>query len=122
MVMRVRRGITRTVWLIGPWAVKFPSLRYAGAFFFKGCFANLSEAWLWNDKKDKRYWMAPVLWCGWFGLFLVMRRCEEVKSCSDWEYPIIFHNDMDIKPENIGILNGRHVWIDYAQDNGKEAQ
>ena len=115
--MRIGRGITRTVWLIGPWAIKFPSLRYAGRFFFKGCLANLSEAWLWNDKKDSRDYMAPVIWCGWFGAFLIMRRCEpiDIDPCKPFWYPAAIHNDMDKKPENIGVLNGRIVWIDYAQ-------
>ncbi len=111
--MRVHRGITRTVWLVGRWAIKFPSMRYAGTFFLKGCLANLEEAWHWNDMKDKREVMAPVRWCGWFGLFLVMDRAEPLDG-KLWTWPIGIHGSMDCKPENLGWINGKTVWIDYA--------
>ena len=111
--MRIRRGITRTVWLFGPWAIKFPSMRYAGLFFFKGCLANLEEAWHWNDLKDRREVMAPVLWCGWFGLFLVMKRAEDLNPCT-WMWPVNVHGAMDAKKENLGMIDGRTVWVDYA--------
>ena len=110
--MRIRRGITRTVWLVGPWAIKFPSMRYAGLFFFKGCMANLEETWHWNDLKHRRYAMAPVIWCGWFGLFLVMKRAEEAPRGTS--FPVYLHGMMDEKPENIGVINGITVWVDYA--------
>ena len=111
--MRLHRGITRTVWLIGPWAFKFPSMRYAGTFFIKGCLANLEEAWHWNDLKDKREVMAPVRWCSWFGLFLVMDRAEQIGD-GPWHWPVNVHGQMDSKPENLGIIKGRIVWVDYA--------
>ena len=111
--MRIHRGITRTVWLVGPYAVKFPSLRYAGTFFFNGCLANLSEAWHWNDLKDKREVMAPVHWCAWFGLVLVMKRADELDRCS-WKWPVPVHHGMDNKPENLGMIGDRTVWVDYA--------
>lgn len=115
--MRIKRGITRTVWLIGPWAIKFPTMRYAGTFFFRGCGANLEEAWKWKDHQGKGWTdtMCPVLWCGWFGLFLIMPR---LKPYTGNDRPPEYRRcpyTTDHKPENYGIdKRGNVVCVDYA--------
>lgn len=115
--MRIERGITRTVWLIGPLAIKLPSLRYAGTFFLKGCLCNLEEAWKWHDTKGKpvlHNMLCPVLWCGWFGLFLVMRRAKPLTMChrvEEWKFEKV---TTDTKRENFGLIDDEVVCVDYA--------
>jgi hypothetical protein len=117
----VRTGITRTVVLTRCWAIKVPTLRGLGdpdrsgariASFCRGVLANQSE----------RDWSAvegvnPVVW-SFRNLVNVYRRTEPVDElnvpddiydqlCPDWA-PV-----GDRKPDNIGRLDGRIVWIDY---------
>lgn len=114
-----RRGITRTVLLIGPWAIKWPSFRGLGAqekgmriaSFCRGVLANQSEL-EWSEVEG----INPVVWT-WRCIVNVYRRAQPVvvdeetfdfdALCPDWT-PI-----GDRKSENLGVVNDRIVWIDY---------
>jgi hypothetical protein len=116
-MIQIRRGITRTVLLVGPWAVKLPSLRsngkgLAGRIWSvcHGILANLSEV-QWSEVDG----VCPVRF-SLFGLVNVYPRCEPVASF-DGDYAAIgapFLPPLDRKPENLGLLNGRLVWVDYT--------
>jgi hypothetical protein len=116
-VVSRRRGVTRTVFLIGRWAVKVPSARahgdgLAGVLWSlsRGISANLSE----------REWTAfggeavcPVLFSV-AGLVNVYPRCAPVPADRVVDYDSIgFVGPTDNKPHNVGLLRGRLVWIDY---------
>lgn len=80
--IEVRRGITRTVLLIGPWAVKVPSLRSNGDglrgvlwSISRGISANLSEI-QWSDSPG----VCPVLRSA-AGLG---KRLRSLRACSRW--------------------------------------
>lgn len=119
----IRRGITRTVWLVGAYAIKFPSLRpygdgLAGLMWSisRGIQANLSERqWSTNAPDDP---VCHVLW-SFGGIVNVYPRCKPVPVD-----PITGKSLMDLparqflplgdaKAENFGLLAGRAVWIDY---------
>lgn len=115
----IHHGITRSVVLAGPFALKFPSLRYGGRHFKLGTTCNLAERAAYRRVRDwgtdVRDRLCPALWCAPFGLMLVMRRAEplgrdprvdELAHLWDWS--------TDHKEENYGILKGRVVCIDYA--------
>lgn len=116
----IRRGITRTVLLIGPWAVKIPALNgrssptlldIKGALWgiSRGIQANLSER-EWSQCEG----VCPVRWTL-FGLVNVYPRADLVThELTEDEYEAIgFIGSTDRKPQNVGLLNGKLVWIDY---------
>ena len=121
-----RRGISRTVFLIGKYAIKIPSLRAYGEgvkgrvwSFARGIVANHSEiTWFNYDARN----LCPILWHGFFGLVIVMPRCEPYLVDTETEERMFTGDfcpvDFDImitdnKPENYGVLNGRVVMLDY---------
>lgn len=112
-------GITRTVVLIGPLALKFPSHRHRFRYFRQGMTANRLErlTWLrftfWQFSASER--MCPSLWCSPMGLVLVQRRVKPLdrvplpeELCHIWRW------STDHKRENYGVLDGRVVCVDYA--------
>lgn len=114
--MIVRRGITRTVLLVGRWAIKFPSLRAHGDgirgvlwSWTRGVQANLSEC-DWAGSPG----ICPVSW-SLAGLVNIYPRCDPViEDLPEQDYRSIgFLGPVDPKPHNVGMLNGRLVWIDY---------
>lgn len=118
----VRNGITRTVILTRSWAVKVPSLRGGcrgpRAFLWSltaGIQANLSEQ-EWSGTAGT----CPVRW-SLLGLVSVYPRCGPVLDGADVDYAGTgwpFDLDrMDCKPDNVGYLAGRLVWLDYDQSN-----
>ncbi len=124
--MQIHRGCTRTVLLVGRWAVKVPSLRGAGAAagdvrmehrvasFCRGILANQSErTWHTFDAWAGR--VAPVRFTVLWGLLQVYPRCEPASEVDD-----LFMLDPDPgdgaefgKYQNYGWLNGRLVRVDY---------
>lgn len=115
--MTIRRGICRTVLLVGPWAVKVPSLRANGNgamgvvwSICRGILANQSER-SWTGWEG----LCPVRW-SLAGLINIYPRCEPVTDY-DGDYAevctMVPTSMADRKPENLGRLNGRLVWVDY---------
>jgi hypothetical protein len=113
---QVRRGITRTVYLTRLWAIKTPSLRSHGTgvagmlwSLCRGVLANLSER-EWSGSPGT----CPMRW-SLAGLVNVYPRCEHVtEDLSDAEYEAIgFLGPADKNPHNVGVLDGRLVWVDY---------
>jgi hypothetical protein len=113
---QIARGVSRTVLLVGRWAVKIPSLRTNGQGVFgvawsfsRGLQANLSER-TWSGVDG----VCPVLW-SLAGLVNIYPRCQSVDAF-DGDYGSIgapFLPAGDRKPQNLGLLDGRIVWIDY---------
>lgn len=110
----VRRGVCRWVLLIDRYAIKVPRCDSLWGFS-RGLQANLSER-EWSGMAG----VAPVVW-SLFGLVNVYPRCEPLLPADapldeDWDAydevaPGFYATDK--KPENLGLLKGRVVWIDY---------
>ena len=111
----VRKGITRTVLLVGRWAVKVPSLRAHGDgargvlwSLSRGLQANLSEA-EWAGTPG----VCPVV-LSVFGVVNVYRRCRPVSAEHEIDWDAIgFLGPMDRKHDNVGWLDRSIVLIDY---------
>jgi hypothetical protein len=114
-----RSGLTRTVILIGPYAIKVPTIRYGIPMWCRGVLANESEhEWSSVDGVN------PVLW-SLGALVNVYRRAQPVGP--DWvgrKHPAFdaarydaltpgFMPAGDRKPDNLGIVGGRVLWVDY---------
>lgn len=110
-------GICRTVYLVGPWAIKFPRLHWHELSierrvwsWTRGVQANLSE----RDFSESDG-VAPVL-RSLFGLVNVYPRCEPWPSDRpgpDYDTLGPAWLARDRKPDNVGLLNGEPVWLDY---------
>jgi len=116
--LAVRRGVTRTVLLVGPWAIKVPSLcshntgiRGVAWSLARGLSANLSEA-EWSGQPG----LCPVRW-SLAGIVNVYPRCEPAsEELTEDVYEAVgfpYTGPMDKKPANLGWLNGKLVWVDY---------
>lgn len=122
--MIIRSGVTRTVLLAGRWAVKVPSLRggtggYRGWLtglmwsITRGIQANISEAEWWRNSHDPG--LCPVR-LSLTGLVNVYPRCAPVTEEPPGGYDGILAEWLpagDKKPDNLGLLDGRLVWVDY---------
>jgi hypothetical protein len=115
----VRTGITRTVILVGRYAIKVPSfrghvhgdMRGRIAGFCQGVIANQAE-YLWRDFEAWRGQVAPVLHSWFWGLIQIYPRCQSAPDGAE-----LFELEPcpgDLKPENFGLLDGRLVRVDYA--------
>jgi hypothetical protein len=115
----IRGGLTRTVILIGPFAIKVPTFRYGLPMWCRGVLANQSER-EWSSVDG----VNPVLWSLW-SLVNVYRRAQPVGP--EWvgrkhdrydatRYDALTPGFMpagDRQPGNLGIVRGRVVWVDY---------
>lgn len=122
----IRTGASRTVILIGRYAVKVPSLRGAMtrdargrvASFATGILANQSE-YLWSRYRPWAGRVAPVLHSWLLGLVQVYPRCAPLDDADDDErgraaLPRLEPDPGDVKADNYGRLpDGRIVRLDY---------
>lgn len=119
--MHIRRGLTRTVLITKKYAIKVPSFRTGCGYHFRDRFWSLSRGWLandseltwWNNSKDPA--LCPVLKSWLWGWVQVYPRCELIDveiDLKDYPKPE-YRFPGDRKNDNLGILNGRLVWIDY---------
>jgi hypothetical protein len=116
--MRIKRGDTRVVLLIGSFAFKFP--RYTTQrFFLQGCIDNISERVFY--KTSERYGIAlkhklsVSLFCSWFGFIQIQKRCLPLnRELQNIEKEYFKGVTTDQKSDNFGIYNGVIVCLDYA--------
>lgn len=119
----IRTGASRTVILIGRYAIKVPTLRGTistdargrVASFAGGVLANQSE-YVWHNFDQWEGQVAPVLRSWLCGLVQVYPRCEPAPADAS-----LFRLDPcpgDYKLANYGVLDGRLVRVDYEMTCG----
>ena len=113
-----RKGCTRIVILTKNYAIKIPNFLVCHLHFLQGCYSNWSERHYCKIMKNMPEFLdlvAPSLFCSWFGLIQIQRRCtpklehltdEEIEKYKD------LHNG-DFKKENFGYYNNKLVCLDY---------
>jgi hypothetical protein len=113
-------GTTRTTYLIGNRAYKFPRVTRWNKLL-KGLLNNLSENFRWKyELTERRHLLCPVIFCSWGGWFIIMPRTEEFpeveydRNKMYSEFHTITH---DLKRANFGKLHDRTVLHDYADDH-----
>jgi len=117
-----RRGITRVALLVGPWAVKVPSLRSHGEglrgvlwSFARGVVANQSE-WEWSTYEGG-VGVCPARWSLLGGLVNVYPRALAIPDDRVVDFDAIpYTGPTDPKNRNVGILNENLVWLDYDRN------
>lgn len=111
-MVRVRQGVTRTVLLIGPYALKFP-LGKSWRMSLYGLLSNMQEA-TWARRRLPI--LCPVVWSVPGGWLVVMRRAEPYPRDRPLPEALFEHYPwMDLKHENFGLLNGQVVVVDYGE-------
>jgi len=121
-----REGAFRIVILIGNYAIKIANFLYSQKAFVYGCYCNISErtyciTWKeyevpeteeYQNHVDK---VCPSLFCSWFGIFQIQKRCEPlnrdltIEEVEEYKY---LHQG-DMKKENFGYYKGQLVCLDY---------
>lgn len=132
MKLWIRRGLTRTVLITKKYAIKVPRWKSMGVnsknfynrasiedrlhWWTRGYQANASEkAWSAADPKA----LCPVIKSYLFGIINVYPRAQSAEDVvTAGEIPDIYPQPRwrfpgDQKVSNVGVLNGRLVWIDY---------
>ena len=119
MIKYCNNGVTRLVFLVGPWAFKIPNFKFEHSHFLLGCHCN------WLEKKYTKVWdgypplgdkIAPTVFCTWFGLLSVQKRVVALQRDLTEEEITLFEGVCsDVKRDNFGLLNGNLVCVDYAQ-------
>lgn len=117
MNMQIRWGTTRTVLLIGRWAIKTPAWS-EWRLFLCGLLANLRER-IWSRTGDQR--LARVLWGDPIGLLLIMERAEPLpRNMRQKHLDYIFAHGrfdglpQDLQSNNVGFRGRSLVLIDYG--------
>lgn len=116
MIRRVTAGVSRTVFLVGRFAVKVPSGRWGVEFFLKGLLANLREREVWRQQYAPDLALCPVLWCAPLGLVLVMPRCRILEEGELSDHDLADYAWWaELKSDSFGYLpDGRLVAVDYG--------
>lgn len=116
--VRVLRGVTRVVLLVGRWAIKVPRVIPGQGMWSwtRGVQANLSEA-EWSGFEEWQGRVAPVRWSLLGGLVNVYPRCDPVVGWTreQIEARRLPLGPCDPNPGNVGWLDGELVWVDYDQ-------
>lgn len=116
----ILNGATRTVFLIGDYAIKLPRLGAGWRPFLRGLCANGIEREWWRDTRDPR--LCPVLFGIPGGWLLIMPCCHGViveapgleefleRFCDGDDYRI----PAEAKSDSFGYLGDRLVAVDYG--------
>lgn len=114
--MRIERGSTRTVLLIGRWAVKCPTF-HSWKLFLTGLLCNIQEVEF-SKLNDPR--LMPIVFSTWGGFLVVMPRGvllspEEFFAIDrEWLQTALNELPLESKRRNFAWYNGRVVAIDYG--------
>lgn len=132
--MIIKKGTTRIVIIFKTSVIKIPNFSYSWTNFITGVLANIRErdTWRWNmSRPEILELLAPVLWCSWGALILVMKKADvegyeqyirslpetdldyREQRLLDYKKWIDAGLGGDDKPDNYGYLEGRLVKIDY---------
>jgi len=111
--MKIKRGTTRTVFLINRYAIKIPTT-VDWPLFLSGLLANMQEATFSTMKSDK---LCPVIFSFPGGFFNVMPRCQSVTLAEYAKHLVELENwpvPVENKLDSVGWLNGKIVAVDYG--------
>lgn len=117
-----RAGVSREVFLVGPWATKLPKLTYRWRNFLWGLLANMQERDYYTTECAG---LCPVVWAAPGGFVVVMKRARPLTE-QEWEDFDVdaFFNEYEVhanliipaemKRDSFGWYNGKIVAVDYG--------
>jgi hypothetical protein len=122
--VKIAHGVTRSVLLVGPYALKFPSVRYGWNKFLRGLLSNMCERQF--KPLAAKYRLAPVVFGVPGGWLTVQRRCEPL-TAEQWSDLLFLYDEgppvgvdwhgfsCDFKRDNFGTIDGSVVLLDYGE-------
>jgi len=116
--MKIKRGTTREVLLIGRIAIKVASFR-SYKLFLSGILGNMQEKFWWSSLVLHRDKMCPVLFVGPLKIIIVMRRADSANLSRD-EAIVLSKEFLELgipvegKPCSFGKINGKIIAVDYG--------
>lgn len=114
--MKISRGASRTVLLVGRYAVKLPRVGAGWKPLLCGLLSNMAERDRW--KYGRRRGLCPVLWSAPAGLCVVMPRVLPAERAPD---ELAHLTGRDHKPSSYGYHHGELVAVDYHGNVWQEA-
>ena len=116
-MIQIKRGCTRTVFLVGLWAIKIPTGN-SWKLFLHGLLCNMQEAMFGKSGMDG---FCPVRFCFPGGWFIVMNRTKPLtyEEWREFNYEKFIYREsycipVENKRNSFGVLNGEIVAIDYG--------
>lgn len=123
--MKFEGGCTRAVLLVGPYAIKFPRVRYGWVKLLQGLLSNMTEARF--TSLSGHFALAPTLFAIPGGFLNVQRRCQPLTDL-EWSHiesmcrpdadfgPADWNGfSCDFKRDNFGTINGTIVLLDFGE-------
>lgn len=114
-----KKGCCRVVVLVGNYAIKIPTF-FNMKLFLYGCYCNWSErnfCKMFKGVDENVFYnlVAPSLFCSWFGLIQIQKRCVELDRHLTRKEKYKFKDTCggDYKKENFGYYNNKIVCVDY---------
>lgn len=110
-------GATRSVLLVGRWAVKVPRA-YSWRTFLTGLLANMQER-----EFSRLDWpvLCPVVFALPGGWLLAMRRADplpdalwDTDTLRQWLKKLAYNVPVEMKRDSFGVLDGNLVVVDYG--------
>lgn len=118
--MKIKHGTNRIVILVGGIAIKVPHLFNGHYNFLIGCEANYGErryCKMMLGVYNNRFYdlVAPSMFCSWFGLIQIQRRCVVNTVPLSNKKLAKFDNvrNGETKAQNFGYYKGKLVCLDY---------
>lgn len=113
--MRIRRGLSRMVLLIGAYAIKFPNPCNGDGMFVHGMLGNVLERSRWNQSRHHPA-LAQVIYCCPLGLFSIMRRYDDsdTSPLTPAEFATLPFINIDTNRENFARTPHGIVVLDYG--------
>jgi hypothetical protein len=119
----IKKGTTRNVWLVGKYAIKFPTF-YSWELFLEGLLGNLHEH---KFGKCVAPYVAPILFRFPLGFMNVYPRCDvkerdnvysktffesfdKLEECKG----TVLYQIVEYKPDSVGMYNNKLVAVDYG--------
>jgi len=118
--MKVREGCYRIVFIFNKIVIKIPNFKYQHNHFLYGLYNNWEERRLYKMWKKNNHenvnLICPSLFCSWFGLIQIMEKADEyIYKIEDEDlFEKLKTISHDVKDNNLGVLNGNIVLVDYA--------
>ena len=116
------KGTTRIVFIFKYIVIKIPNFIYEHSHFLIGCQSNWEERKYYKLHINTFYennlvqFVAPSLWCSWFGLIQIQVKCEPLlRDLTEDErnfFELLCNGDN--KKENFGWYKDKLVCVDYA--------
>lgn len=110
----ITSGMSRTVFIIGNYAIKFPSMKNGQSFFVTGMLGNILEKEKWDRSKHPS--LMQVYFCFPFGLFTINRAYKKIlgRRLTEKELGIFPILNIDNTANNIAIEDNNLVLLDYG--------